>query len=128
MFDKGTAYQGHETWWNALRMHMKMLLHALLWGVGIQTALFMLMVVLLGDVGGILHAVITAIINIIGKIPVISNILMFIFPMLFEISQEASINAEYQFLWLKRMYFFSLPTGIHTGSYPQNSGRNQPGD
>jgi hypothetical protein len=73
VFTKGTAYQGHETWWNALRMHVKMLIHALVWGVGIQTAIFMLLIIFFGDVGGILRSFTTAIVNIIGNAPIISN-------------------------------------------------------
>ncbi|BBA70624.1 type IV secretion system DNA-binding domain-containing protein [Geobacter sulfurreducens] len=110
MYAKGEAYQGHETWWNSLRMHAKMLLYSVYWGIACQLMVFLLLFIFLGDFPGMVLAIKALIAPQLRFIPFTTNILHRLFAEVISNPADAAANVEAQFHWLKNMFLFSLPT------------------
>jgi hypothetical protein len=109
MNSRGEAYQGHEVWWNGLRMHYKMLIHSVLWGIAFQVVAYICLLIALADNDGIIFAIRTCTASFLGKLPFTTKILFSHFSDVIDYPVEATENVNLQLNWLISVYYKSLP-------------------
>lgn len=103
-------YRGHELWWNSLRMHWKMLWHALLWGVGAQMICFLLAVGLSGKSAWFLISAQTFLVTVISRyLPnPLAELLLRPFAAVVENQEVYQEFSHYHWLYLQTTFFWSL--------------------
>lgn len=107
---KSQAYQAHSLWWNSLRMHCQMLLHAVAWGVSAQLVIFVGALAYLTsfrvmfDAGRTwLAAIITA------YIPDPSPILLLPFRDVLAYPDQYAALTHHLWLMMQSLYWWTLP-------------------